>query len=351
MLFVQLALAAILSAGLVRSVAWAQSQSSPLEAVEKGPIPVITGSVSYQTNFSPGSTDVNPLIDPLILLPIGDKVLIQSEYEAQLDLVRDHGKLGPAVVDHGVEFLQADFLVHPNLTITVGRFLTPFGIYRERMDPRWTRTLQLTPILFPLNDNSSNGLQLHGSAHVTTGLDVTYATYYSVASTNTQLDSDRQTGFRSAIVLPGPRFEVGVSFSRVFGDNRHTLLGTDATWILRRVPLDIKAEFLRSKEAGKAYWIEAAYRLNQLGHNPLLRNSQVVFRQEQYWLPKDPLAAADFGLPDVQTNRSTIGLNYYLQHGVRLNAAYDGNYALRENSHTWNVGLTYRFATLKGDSL
>jgi hypothetical protein len=341
-----LALAAVTCFALVSCPLWAQSQTAQSDAPAKGPIPVITGSVSYQTNFSPGSTDINPLIDPLILFPLGDKVLIESEYEAQLNLVKDHGKWGPAVVDHGVEFLQADFLVHPNLTVTVGRFLTPFGIYRERMDPRWTRNLQITPLLFPLNDNSSNGLELHGSAHVTKDLNVTYSTYYSVASTNTQLDSDRQTGFRSAIVLPGPRLEVGVSYSRVFGDAKHTLVGTDATWNLRRMPLDIKAEFLRSKEAGKAYWIEAAYRLNKLGRNPLLRNSQVVFRQEQYWLPKDPLAAADFGLPDVNTNRSTIGLNYYLKPGIRLNAAYGGNYATGENSHTWNVGITYRLATL-----
>jgi hypothetical protein len=268
-----------------------------------------------------------------------------------MDLDRDQGTWGPAVVDHEIGYLQANYIAHPNLTVSIGRFLTPFGTYRERLHPLWIRNLQAEPILFALNDNSGNGVMLRGAAHATKDLDVTYATYYSVASTAKLIESDRQAGFRTSLVLPDRRIEVGVSYNHTMGDNRHNMLGMDFTWNLHRLPLDIRSEALTSKEVGKSYWIEAAYRLNRLGRNALLRNTQLAFRQEQYWLPHDPGAALNLvnamsSLPDVNTKRSTLGLNYYLSHGVRLNAGYGGNYAVGEHTHTWNVGLTYRFAAL-----
>ena len=345
MLFLQFAVAAT-------TVVQAQQPAARERgAVEGGPIPVVTGMMSYQSNFSAGTTNINPEFDPILLFPIGDRFLIESEFSMSMNLNRDQGQWGPAVVDHGVEYLQANYIAHPNLTVTVGRFLTPFGTYRERLHPLWIRNLQAEPILFSLNATSGNGAMLRGSAHATKDLDVTYATYYSVASTSKLFESDKQAGFRTSVVLPRRRIEVGVSYNRTMGDNRHTMLGTDFTWNLRRLPLDIRAEALTSKEVGKSYWIEGAYRLNRLGRNPLLRNTQLVFRQEQYWLPHDPVAALNVmngmgDLPDMNTKRSTAGLNYYLSHGIRLNAAYGGNYAPGENSHTWNVGLTYRFAAL-----
>jgi hypothetical protein len=345
MLFVQLAMVAI-------TVARAQQQTPQASSpVEGGPIPVITGMMSYQSNFSPGTVDVNPEFDPILLLPLGEKLLIESEFSMSMDLTRDHGQWGPAVVDHGVEYLQANYIAHPNLTVTVGRFLTPFGIYRERLHPLWIRNLQAEPILFSLNATSCNGGMLRGAAHINKDIDLTYAAYYSAASTVKVMDSDRQAGFRASVVLPNRRIEAGASYNHTMGDNRHTMLGADFTWNLQRLPLDIRSEALTSKEAGKSYWIETAYRLNRLGRNPLLRNTQLVFRQEQYWLPHGQMPALNVmsfmgSLPDQNTERPTVGLNYYMRHDIRLNGAYGGNYATGENSHTWNVGLTYRFAAL-----
>jgi hypothetical protein len=315
----------------------------------RSPIPVVTGFGGFQSNFSPGTQEVNPVFDPIVLIPLGQKVLVESEFEMNLDVLRQDGKWGNAVVDHSIEYLQANYIASPNLTVTVGRFLTPFGIYRERLHPLWIRNLQAEPILFSLNATSSNGAMLRGATHLTRSVDLTYTTYYSAASTKKLVQSDKQAGFRSSIVLPNRRIEVGASYNHTMGDSRHNMLGTDFTWNLKRIPLDIRSEALTSKEMGKSYWVEGAYRLNKLGRNVLLRNTQVVFRQEQYWLPKDPVAAMNVmsgmgGLPDMNTKRSTGGVNYYLTPSIRLNAAYGGNYAPGENSHTWNAGLTYRFA-------
>jgi hypothetical protein len=37
-------------------------------------------------------------------------------------------------------------------------------------------------------------------------------------------------------------------------------------------------------------------------------------------------------------------VNSLLTPNLRINAGYQGNYATAEHGHTWNMGLTYRFA-------
>lgn len=305
--------------------------------------------MSYQTNLSPGIVEVNPVFDPTVLLPIGNKLLIQSELDMSLDVTRDSGRWGPASVDKSIEYLQADYFVHPNLTLVGGRYMIPFGIYRERMHPLWVRNLQAEPISFTLNATSGNGAMLRGAAQLTPGVVVSYAGYYSAASTVKLMEADKQGGFRGSVLLPTRRIEVGISYNRTMGDGAHNMLGTDFTWNLKRLPLDIRSETLFSKQAGNTYWVEGAYRLSRLGTQPLFRNTLLVFRQEQYWMPSNStstsmMSGAMGSLPDTNTKRSTAGMTYSLNPNLRLNAAYQGNYAVSENSHTWNMGLTYRFA-------
>lgn len=222
----------------------------------------------------------------------------------------------------------------------------------------WVRKLPAEPIIFPMNDNSSNGGMLRGSARLTSGVQVTYAGYYSVLSGKDKLllghingteltvpgvSADRRAGARASLFLPNKRLELGVSFSRVLSDTRYNMVGGDVTWNLKWVPLDLRAEGIYSKILGSGYWIEAAYRLNKLSTNPLLRNSELVVRGEQYRLPDVPQTVI-MDVPDQNTTRGTIGWNYYLHNGIRFDASYGRNFAVGENSHTWTVGLTYRFA-------
>ncbi len=52
------------------------------------------------------------------------------------------------------------------------------------------------------------------------------------------------------------RFEVGVSFSRVLGNDRYNMIGMDVTWNLKKIPLDLRAEAIQSATLGKGYWVE-----------------------------------------------------------------------------------------------
>jgi AMIN domain len=314
------------------------------------PIPVVTGFMAFQSSFSPGEKHINPVFDPILLLPLGNKLFVESEFEMNLDVVRSEGQWGPAAVDHGIEYLQLNYMAHPNLTITAGRFLTPFGIYRERIHPLWIRNLQDEPIIFAMNANSSNGAMLRGAARLNSGVNLTYATYYSAPANWKLMPSDRRAGGRGSLFFPNKRIEIGASFSRTLGDLRYNMVGGDVTWNLKRIPLDIRAEGLHNPALGSGYWVEGAYRLNKLGGNAFLRKSQVVLRGEQYFTPStmpmsDAAADAMSELPDRDTKRIGLGWNYYLTNGIRLNASFGRNFALGENRNTWGAGITYRFAT------
>jgi hypothetical protein len=317
---------------------------------ERGPVPVITGFMSYQSNIDhQGSFDINPEFDPVLLLPLGRRVLLQAEFDMSLDVEHDNGEWGPAVVDHGFDYLQGDFFAHPNLTVVAGRYLVPFGIYRERMHPLWIRYLQSEPISFTLNATSGNGVMARGGAHLGEGADITYAAYYSAETTPNIFQADKQVGYRTSLVLPDRHMEIGTSYNHTMGAGAHDMVGSDFTWLPKRIPVEIRSETLFSKQAGNTYWVEGAYRMSRLGSNPLLKYTTVVFRQEQYWTLGN---AANLGmmsgtmgsLPDTNTTRSTAGADYSLTPNLRFNAGYQGNYATAEHSHTWNMGVTYRFA-------
>lgn len=314
------------------------------DAQSELPIPVITGVVSFQSTFESGAQTLSPEVDPILLLPLGRKLLVESEFDMATDVTHSDGQWGPAVVAHGIEYLQLSYIVHPNLTLTAGRFLTPFGIYRERLHPMWIRNLAGEPIIFAMNDNSSNGAMARGSARLTSEMNLTYATYFSASMKNSQLAADRRAGTRASLFFPGKRLEVGVSFSRVLADSHYNMMGTDVTWNLRKIPLDLRAEAIQTTTLGRGYWVEAAYRLDRLGRNPFLRNSLLAVRGEQYRVPGIAQTLLD-ELPERNTSRTTLGWTYSLSNGVRFNASYGRNLAQGDNRNIVTVGLTYRFAS------
>ena len=163
-------------------------------AVSESPIPVITGDFSFQSTFEPGTLTLSPEFDPVVLVPLGRSLLVESEFDMSISPMRTGGQWGPAVVDHGFEYLQLDYIVNPHLTVVVGRFLTPFGIYRERLHPMWIRNVATDPLIFPMNDNSSNGAMARGVAQLSGRVNLTYAGYFSALTRNNQLQADRRVG-------------------------------------------------------------------------------------------------------------------------------------------------------------
>ncbi len=306
------------------------------------PIPIITGGIALNSSFDTKEAALLPVVAPIILLPLGRHALIESEFEAESEVVHTEGSWQPVTLEKGVEYAQLDVFLGKYLTLVAGRYATPFNFYKERLDARWIRNLPAEPLIFGVEDNSSNGGMLRGAVPLTSTTQLTYSGYFSALTNNLYAGSDRQTGVRTGLFFPKPRFEAAFSFSRRLGDVRFNSYGADVTWNVRRIPLDIRSEALISEAAGDGYWVEAAYRLSNPRFSKWLRRSQAVLRGEQYFSPR---VALDTGLemPEGDANRIFTGWNYWITDSVRAGVAYGRQFGSSDNHGIWTLGISYRF--------
>ena len=311
------------------------------------PVPILTGSVGYFTFVTAGQTQLDAQVNPVLLLPLGDRWLIESraEFEGAFQRPPGGGPFG-GPVSKKLDYLQVDYIVNPFLTVTVGRFLTPFGIFNERLYPIWIRSLQQDPLIFPISTGSSDGMMLRGGFPVNARANLNYAVDVSAVSTeHSNLESNRSVGARVGIFLPGPRIEAGASWQKLLQNERTNAFGFYATWQPQRIPLNMHAEYARSIQ-GSGYWVDGAYRLSRVGFwQKAMRRLEVAGRAEQFFsgqISSDADEALD--LPGANTREGEFGLNYYLRDGLKAVASYGRQFSSAGNFNFWTVGIAYRFA-------
>ena len=317
------------------------AQTQPEEEVK--PVPLLTGSAGFITTLEGGQPDLHPIITPLLLVPIGRRWLFESRATFESDLVQVPGQSGfHGTVEKEVEYAQLDFIANPYMTVTVGRFLTPFGIFNERLYPVWIRNLQSDPLILPIGigpSNASTGAMVRGGFKAHPKFNINYAAYFSALSTVNKLDSARFAGGRAGIFVPAARLEIGGSFQHGLQDERSNAFGFHAIWQPPTLPLDIRSEYARSI-VGSGYWVESAYRLSQV---PFLQNelrrTQVVARMQQYFVGEN----ASDDLPSVNTRLFEFGLNYYFIDGLKASTNYGRQFSSAGNANVWTMAITYRF--------
>src|SRR5438046_2388507 len=104
------------------------SASPTRSETSDSPLPTLTGGMAFDASFSPGTQTYAPTVNPIVLMPLGNRLLIETEFNFNSDLTRNSGVWDPRQLNKEIEYLQLDYLVHPNVTLVVGRILTPFGI-------------------------------------------------------------------------------------------------------------------------------------------------------------------------------------------------------------------------------
>ena len=318
------------------------------------PIPLLTGNAGYFTNIEGGHAELNPQISPVLLLPIGDRWLVEARGEFEGDFERpDGGGAYAGKVSKDLDYVQLDYIVNPYLTITAGRFLTPFNLYNERLYPIWIRKLPLDPLIFPIATGSSDGFMFRGGFPVNSRFELNYATYFSAQASPDAIESDRTSGGRLGFFLPDQRLEAGFSWQKELQDGRNTAFGFYSSWQPRALPLNLRSEYSRSDD-GSGYWITAAYMLSQASFwHTTLRHTEIVGGLQQFFVgesTKDNAQGEEDNLPEANTRQADLGLNYYIHDGLKLTGSYSRQFGADGDANLWSLGIAYRFALPLGPS-
>lgn len=328
-----------------------QAQDQNPDQSQIKPVPILTGSTAYFTRVNAGVFQDSPSVSPLLLAPIGDNWLVEAKGSYSLTYARARNGYYEGTSSYGLGYAQLDYIANRFVTVSAGRFITPFGIYGERLAPNWIKALQVSPLTTSITSGSSLGGMLRGGFPAgSENVNFSYAAYFSTGNTNHILATDRSTGGRISFFLPGPRLEIGASFQQLLQANRDHSAGLHSEWQPNRLPLTLRSEFVRqSATKGSAYWVESVYRLSQIPH---LKRVELAGRCQQFFA--DPkLTAAQIkklGTQGEDVNQADAGLNYYFNRDVRGSASYGRQFAFGRNSNIWVIGITYRFLVPLGPS-
>jgi hypothetical protein len=307
--------------------------------------PFLSGGVGFLTATNAGSTTYTPIIEPLLVAPIGQHILIESR-ATLLETFAPNGGGQPGY-DHshfiGLAYLQGDYIVSPHLTIVGGDFLIPFGTYNERLSPIWIGNFQDGPLVANLGLMSSGsgvGGMVRGSAISRRKYSIDYAAYFSSRVGNEQFSAERSSGGRTSLYLPEQRLEIGVSYNRLLQGTQENFYSAHVWWEPKDTGLRLRSEFDRGHHA-QGYWIEADYRTHAFGGpDSIIGRLEPLFRMQQTF--RRDTVVSD-GLPLVNTQRADFGLDYNLPHNTRVLTSYARQFSSTENHNVWETGIVYRF--------
>ena len=316
--------------------------STPPMADDARPVPVLSGGLAFVPTWDANQPTLVSIVSPVVVAPLGDNFTVESRGAFEGDFQQRNGDSGDftGAINKSLDYLQLDYIGNRYVTITAGRFLTPFNIFNERLYPNWIRNTQTDPLIFPIGTGSDNGIMLRGGLAVNNRITLNYTAYFSALSTVSHLESERHAGVRAGVFLPRERLEIGMSAQHQLQDERLNRYGFHLQWQPVRVPFDLRSEGTYSRIEGSGFWIEGALRFRNANAAPL-RRTQVVVRTQMFHTGS--VVDVSSGLPGSDTQRTEFGVNYYLNDGWKAVASYGRTFTAEGDSNIWTVGMTYRF--------
>jgi hypothetical protein len=308
-------------------------------------VPLISGGGGFITSTNGGNTTYLPVISPAFVAPLGSLFLVESRAAIVESFFPKGG--GQSGYEHqhfaGLTYLQADVLASEHGTIVGGKFLIPFGTYNERLTPIWISNFSGAPLIYSLGTMSTGtsvGGMLRGSAASNENFNLTYAAFFSAASTNEQFSAQRASGGQASIYLPKIQLEAGFSYDRRLQNTHQNFSGVHLWWEPAGSNLRLRSEYARGAHS-LGYWIEADYRLAHFGGaESVIGRIEPVFRMQQtFRLAPD----ASDGLPSANTTQPDFAIDYRLPYEIRINTSYSRQFSSTGNRNIWQTGIVYRF--------
>lgn len=99
---------------------------------------LLTGYMSAGVKIGKEETSFNNTsFNPIFLWKPSDRILVEAELETELE--GDETEIN-------LEYINASYFVNKYITLRAGKFLTPYGIYIDRLHPAWINKLPSAPL-------------------------------------------------------------------------------------------------------------------------------------------------------------------------------------------------------------
>src|SRR5258705_11576722 len=98
-------------------------------------VPILSGGAGFFSATQGNNTFFQPVVAPVLVVPFGEKWLVESRAHLRGFFSREKGATGPFQRQFigTLEYLQLDYNANSHLTVTAGRLLTPLCIFNERI--------------------------------------------------------------------------------------------------------------------------------------------------------------------------------------------------------------------------
>ena len=289
-------------------------------------------------------------------------------FEAELDITVDEN----GDTDTELEYATADLLINDNVTLLVGKFLSPIGQFRQNLHPGWINKLPTAPVGFGHDQAApiaNIGAQLRGGFDLA-NTKFNYATYvgngprleeahgsgdspFSLeASGSTSNNNDELTYGGRIGFLPLAGLELGLSAAigkvAFYDDEEDSLeknrdydvLGTDFSYHWKN--LGIRGEYIKQKVGGlsesevdsgsntwKAWYLQSAYKFGAT-------KWEGVARYGEYDAPGK----------SSDKDQWVLGVNYLFANNIIGKMAFEFNDGLNDtinDEDTLTLQMTYGF--------
>ncbi|WP_198262802.1 hypothetical protein [sulfur-oxidizing endosymbiont of Gigantopelta aegis] len=325
------------------------------------------------TNYNEFS---NTTFAPIFHYQYNDLLMFEAEMALSID---DEGN-----TDTELEYATADLMINDNMTLLVGKFLSPIGQFRQNIHPGWINKLATAPVGFGHDQAApiaNIGAQLRGGFYLSDTM-FSYATYVGngpklssgghggagigiEAVGTTDNDNDELTYGGRIAMMPISALEVGISAAtgkaaltytdvnaiQITEKNRdYDVFGADFVYTMKG--FQGRGEYISQKLGSRsgseidsgsnkwsAWYLQGSYRFPATKWEIVTRYSEFDSPNSGDGDPDDPFVKNDL-------DQWSLGVNYLFANNIIGKISYDindGNKDSLQDEDALTLQMTYGF--------